>query len=162
MFSSLNSFLRNSCGDTQYQSFYLISNWWAFSPLPSAVVVVVNKMGVRVGAGWCRRVRLWLVREGDERGGSGTPELNFWAFQRCCGLHSKTHILCGRYGNINEMPVLTKVGHWELILDLNLFPIYTNIGFVEKQKTDAGVCDDKGIECAKGGLTRQSIYYSIV
>lgn len=46
-----------------------------------------------------------MLREGEERGGSGTPEP-----LRCCGLRSKTHLLCGKYGNINEMLVLAEAG----------------------------------------------------
>lgn len=97
-------------------------------------VMLWNKTGVSVGAGWCGRVQLWSVlREGEERGGSGTPELNVTVFWRCCGLNSKTHLLCGRYGDINEMPVLTKVGQWELILNLKLSQIYIKQGLVKER-----------------------------
>lgn len=38
---------------------------------------VVNKIAVSVGTGWCRRAHLLSVlREDEEGGGSGTPELN--------------------------------------------------------------------------------------
>lgn len=109
MFSSLNSFLRNSCRETHSNhSFKCYLTKCHFFPFCIAAITVVDvvvetrkqilecDVRRRVGV-WAQEsvgdARLWLVlKEGEELGGSGTPEP-----LRCCGLRSKTHLLCGKY-----------------------------------------------------------------
>lgn len=81
MFSSLNSFLRNSCGDTQEKSFGSALRLATFTfsaaatALPSLLQCsVAKKPVVSVGTGQSGRAELWL--ESEERGGSAMPELN--------------------------------------------------------------------------------------